>query len=103
MFLELTIAIALALAGAVLAYCAKHVLGWARRAVLLRSPPSVRDQHFLLGATFEMLKPDQHMSMRAWAKQLGGIYTFRLLHTHVRPMLPLSVLHEVSLLSHSVL
>ena len=55
----------------------------ARRFVLLGALPRPSQEHWLLGSLRQMLHPRQHLMLAAWAKELGGIFTFRILFTRV--------------------
>jgi hypothetical protein len=79
----IAVSAAFALAGVIVAYCASFLLGYARRAVLLSRLPHPGSQPAIMGSTAEMLKPDQHLTLRKWGRELGGIYTFRLMLAHV--------------------
>lgn len=57
--------------------------GAARRFVLLGRLPRPSKEHWLLGSLRQMLHPRNHLVMSKWAKDLGGIYTFRILFTRV--------------------
>jgi hypothetical protein len=57
--------------------------GAARRFVLLGRLPRPSKEHWLIGSLRQMLHPRNHLVMSKWAKDLGGIYTFRILFTRV--------------------
>lgn len=41
--------------------------------------PHPPEESLLLGSALAMLRNDNHRSLRDWAKQLGGIYSIRIL------------------------
>ena len=57
--------------------------GSARRFVLLGRLPRPSKEHWFLGSLRQMLHPRNHLVMSNWAKDIGGIYTFRILFTRV--------------------
>ena len=59
--------------------------GAARRFVLLGRLPRRSKEHWLLGSLHQMLHPRQHLFLSAWAKELGGVYTFRVLFARASP------------------
>ena len=62
---------------------ASVLAGAVRRLVLLGALPRPSQGHWLLGSLRQMLHPRQHLMLAAWAKELGGIFTFRVLFTRV--------------------
>ena len=64
-------------------FAARVLAGNLRRLVLLGDLPRPSQEHSLLGSLRQMLHPRQHLLLAAWAKELGSIFTFRILFTRV--------------------
>ena len=62
---------------------ARVLAGALRRLVLLGCLPRPSQEHWLLGSLRQMLHPRQHLLLAAWAKELGSVFTFRILFTRV--------------------
>ena len=51
--------------------------------VCLGRIPHPPDENLLLGSALTLRRPDHHRTVRAWAKQLGGVYAVRIGLKHV--------------------
>ncbi|BDA50153.1 hypothetical protein COCOBI_15-2810 [Coccomyxa sp. Obi] len=61
-----------------------------RKFIVLFRIPHPPEEALVLGSALAMRRPNHHRSLRAWSKQLGGVYAIRIAGWHVRALSCLS-------------